>query len=171
MTTIPHIGAPITTNTTPTRVNALRDTVAGLPGSRLAVPIDEAAALLDVSYNTLWRAVRENQFAGVRIRDRIVIPLAALSSLQISPPHGHQSASLAVGLRNVARLIGVSYNTLWRASAEDQFPTMRIRSRVLVPRSALNSLLDAAVTSAQLVDVAIWTTEWRNSLIADGLAA
>lgn len=48
---------------------------------RLAVPIDEAAAMVGVSYNTLWRAVRDNQFPGVRIRDRIVIPIKAIDML------------------------------------------------------------------------------------------
>jgi len=141
------------------------------PGSRLAVPIDKAAPLLDISYNTLWRAVRENQFPGVRIRDRIVIPLAALSNFQIPQRRERATPSLAVGLRTAARLISVSYNTLWRASTEGQFPTVRFRSRVLVPRSALDALLEAAVTDALLIDAAAWTAEWRKSLEANSLAA
>jgi excisionase family DNA binding protein len=48
---------------------------------RLAVPIDEAAAMLGVSYMTLWRAIRENQFPGVRLRDRILVPLKAVDLL------------------------------------------------------------------------------------------
>ncbi|WP_194894692.1 hypothetical protein [Catenulispora pinisilvae] len=171
MTAIPRLGGANTTSITPTTVGALGDGVTDFPGARLAVPIDEAAPLLDVSYNTLWRAVRENQFAGVRIRDRIVIPIAALGDLRVSPSHKRETASLAIGLRNTAKLIGVSYNTLWRASAEGQFPMTRIRSRVLVPRPALDSLLDAAVASAALIDAAVWTAEWKSSLMPDGVAA
>jgi len=171
MTSIPRLGEVNSTNVTPTMAGAPGSTITEFPGVRLAVPIDEAAPLLDVSYNTLWRAVRENQFAGVRIRDRIVIPLAAFGELQGPPPQWQATASLAVGLRSTARLIGVSYNTLWRASSESQFPTMRIRSRVLVPRPALDSLLDAAVTRRELIDAAIWTTEWRNFVAAEGVAA
>lgn len=171
MTNIHQLGGANTTNATLARTSAADDAVTTFPGGRLAVPIDEAASLLDISYNTLWRAVRENQFAGVRIHDRIVVPLAALNSLQCSPPQETDTVSLAVGLRSMATLIGVSYNTLWRASAEGQFPTMRIRSRVLVPRPALDSLLDAAVTRAGLVNAAVWTAEWRTSLDSSGVAA
>lgn len=49
--------------------------------NRLGLPLDEAAAMVGVSYNTLWRAVRDNQFPGVKIRDRIVIPLRAVEML------------------------------------------------------------------------------------------
>jgi len=48
---------------------------------RLAAPIDEAAAMLGVSYMTLWRAIRENQFPGLQLRGRILVPLKAVDLL------------------------------------------------------------------------------------------
>jgi excisionase family DNA binding protein len=49
--------------------------------NRLAVPVDEAALMIGVSYNTLLRAVHDNQFPGVKLRDRILIPLKAIDML------------------------------------------------------------------------------------------
>lgn len=173
MTTISH-GWAVSAKTPPANPGAFSTaiaTVATVKDNRLAIPIDEAAALLDVSYNTLWRAVREDQFAGVRIRDRIVIPVDALRELHDTPRPEHSNTSLAIGLRTAATLMGVSYNTLWRASAEDQFPARRIRTRVIVPRSALHALLEAAVTRGLLIDAAVWTFEWRASLAVNNLAA
>jgi len=71
-----HVGVPETTR----RVTFHRRGVAH-DAPRLAVPIDEAAAMLGVSYMTLWRAIRENQFPGVRLRDRILVPLKAVDLL------------------------------------------------------------------------------------------
>ena len=48
---------------------------------RLAVPIDEAAAMLGVSYMTLWRAIRASQFPGLQLRGRIIVPLKAVDLL------------------------------------------------------------------------------------------
>jgi excisionase family DNA binding protein len=48
---------------------------------RLSVDIGEAAEMIGVSYTTLWRAIRDNQFPGVRIRDRILVPVRAINML------------------------------------------------------------------------------------------
>ena len=41
----------------------------------------EAGAMLGVSYMTLWRAIRENQFPGLQLRGRIIVPLKAVDLL------------------------------------------------------------------------------------------
>lgn len=70
---------------------------------------------------------------------------------------------VSVDIREAAEMIGVSYNTLWRAIRDDQFPAVRIRDRIIVPLQAINMLLDAACASGELVDAAGWTANWISS--------
>ncbi|MCQ6249246.1 MULTISPECIES: helix-turn-helix domain-containing protein [Streptomyces violaceusniger group] len=49
--------------------------------SPLAVSVKEAAGMIGVSYMTLWRAIREGEFPGVKIRDRILVPVQAVQML------------------------------------------------------------------------------------------
>jgi hypothetical protein len=51
------------------------------PAARLGMDIREAAAMIGVSYMTLWRAIREDQFPGVKLRDRIIVPVKAVEML------------------------------------------------------------------------------------------
>ena len=68
--------------------------------------------------------------------------------------------SLAIDIAEAAEMIGVSYNTLWRAIQADEFPAVRIRGRILVPRKAIKMLFDAACASGELIDAAAWTANW-----------
>ena len=70
---------------------------------------------------------------------------------------------LAVDIAEAAKMIGVSYNTLWRAIHDNQFPAVRIRDRILVPLRAIEMLFDAACNSGELIDSAAWTAEWTSS--------
>jgi excisionase family DNA binding protein len=71
---------------------------------------------------------------------------------------------MSIDISEAAEMIGVSYNTLWRAIHDGQFPGVRIRDRILVPRRAIEMLFDAACNSGELVDAATWTDEWTSSL-------
>ena len=137
---------------------------AALSLPRLAVPIDEAATMVGVSYNTLWRSIREDQFPGVRIRDRIVIPVRALDELfdanESTDTALPSPIRLAVAINEAAVMISVARVTLRRAISENQFPAIRIRERIVIPIKAVSLLLDAAVAAGGLIDAAAWTAEW-----------
>lgn len=40
--------------------------------------VKEAAERIGVSYMTLWRAIREGEFPGVKLRGRILVPVKAV---------------------------------------------------------------------------------------------
>ena len=50
----------------------------------------------------------------------------------------------------VARILGVSEVTLYRAIHAGEFPAVRIRGRLIVPAKAIQALADAAVTDHSL---------------------
>jgi excisionase family DNA binding protein len=76
--------------------------------------------------------------------------------------HGRQpGAKLAVTIAEAAEQLGVSYQTLWRAIREGEFPGIKIRGRILVPIKAIELLMESVTQSGQLVDVAEWTAAWR----------
>jgi len=56
----------------------------------------------------------------------------------------------------VARMLGMSPMTLYRAIAAGEFPAVRIRGRLIVPASAIEAMADAAVSSQAAVDAAAW---------------
>ena len=72
---------------------------------------------------------------------------------------------LAVPIDEAAAMIGVSYNTLWRAVRENQFPGVKIRDRILIPIKAVHMLFEAAAESGELVDSAAWTANWMAALV------
>lgn len=68
---------------------------------------------------------------------------------------------LALPIAEAAEQLGVSYQTLWRAIREGEFPGIKIRGRILVPIKAIELLMESVTKSGQLVDVAEWTAAWR----------
>lgn len=78
---------------------------------------------------------------------------------------------LAAPIDEVAAMIGVSYNTLWRAVRENQFPGVKVRDRILIPLKAVDMLFDAASASGELIDSANWTANWTASLVSGQAAA
>ena len=68
---------------------------------------------------------------------------------------------LAITIAEAAEQLGVSYQTLWRAIREGEFPGIKIRGRILVPIKAIELLMESVTKSGQLVDVADWTATWR----------
>ncbi|MFF4574843.1 helix-turn-helix domain-containing protein [Streptomyces sp. NPDC001410] len=73
----------------------------------------------------------------------------------------HKPNRLAVPIAEAAERLGVSYQTLWRAIREGDFPGIKIRGRILVPIKAIELLMESVTQSGQLVDVAEWTAAWR----------
>lgn len=47
----------------------------------VSVPINQAAASLGVSRSTIYRLIREDQLAAVRVRNRTLIPTASIRAL------------------------------------------------------------------------------------------
>ncbi|MFE1288641.1 helix-turn-helix domain-containing protein [Streptomyces sp. NPDC058751] len=68
---------------------------------------------------------------------------------------------LAIAIGEAAVQLGVSYQTLWRAIHDGEFPGIKIRGRILVPVKAIELLMESVTKSGQLIDVADWTTSWR----------
>ena len=62
----------------------------------------------------------------------------------------------------VARMIGTSDMTLYRAIRAGEFPAVRIRGRLIVPAKALDAMVDAAMSEQSIVDAAEWTTAGPN---------
>jgi excisionase family DNA binding protein len=58
---------------------------------------------------------------------------------------------------DVARMLGMSTMTVYRAIAAGEFPAIKVRSRLIVPARAIEAMADAAVIDKTVVDVAGWT--------------
>ena len=58
----------------------------------------------------------------------------------------------------VARLLGMSPMTVYRAINEGQFPAVRIRGRLIVPARALEAMAEIATTENTVVDAAGWVS-------------
>lgn len=56
----------------------------------------------------------------------------------------------------VARMLGMSSMTVYRAIADGEFPAVRIRGRLIVPAKALEEMVEAAVSERAVVDAADW---------------
>lgn len=58
-----------------------------------------------------------------------------------------------------SRILGLSPMTLYRASADDKFPVVRVRSRLIVPAQAIEAMAKAAIATGALVDSADWIAQ------------
>ena len=56
-----------------------------------------------------------------------------------------------------ARILGTSTMTLYRAIADQEFPAVRIRGRLIVPVRAVESMIESAMATSGVVDSADWT--------------
>ncbi len=61
----------------------------------------------------------------------------------------------------VARMIGMSPMTIYRAIAAGEFPAVRVRGRLIVPGRALEAMIEAAVAEQTVVDASFWVPEPR----------
>jgi excisionase family DNA binding protein len=63
-----------------------------------------------------------------------------------------QPRFLSVGA--VARSLGMSEATMYRAVRAGEFPAVRVRGRYVIPGKVLDALEDAAMTSGTMIDAA-----------------
>ncbi|WP_237768778.1 helix-turn-helix domain-containing protein [Actinopolymorpha cephalotaxi] len=56
----------------------------------------------------------------------------------------------------VARILGTSEMTLYRAIHAGEFPAVRIRGRLIVPAKALDDMVEAALSTQAVVDAGDW---------------
>ena len=59
----------------------------------------------------------------------------------------------------VARMLGMSTMTVYRAIAAGEFPAVKVRSRLIVPARAIEAMTEAAVADQAVVDAAGWVPE------------
>lgn len=59
----------------------------------------------------------------------------------------------------VARILGVSEVTLYRAITAGEFPAVRIRGRVIVPAGVVEAMAEVAMAEQTVVDAAGWVPE------------
>lgn len=59
----------------------------------------------------------------------------------------------------VSRVFGISTVSLYRAIKDGEFPAVKIRGRVFVPRRAIDEMTESAVAEQTVVDSADWVPE------------
>lgn len=73
--------------------------------------------------------------------------------------HAGTEAPRFYSVAEVARMLGTSPVTLYRAIREGEFPAVRIRGRLIVPAKAIEAMADLAVTEQTTVDAAGWAVQ------------
>ena len=63
----------------------------------------------------------------------------------VKPPSG-TAECLTYSVEEAGRLLGICRNSAYQLAAGGQLPTIRLGRRLLVPRAALDRLLEAATT-------------------------
>lgn len=79
-----------------------------------------------------------------------------------------RSAPVFYTVREAARILRVDPATIYRAIRENAFPAVRVRSRYIVPASAVLRMAEDAAATGGCVDVGQMRLRWR---LSDGLAA
>jgi len=70
----------------------------------------------------------------------------------VAPPGGEAPHFYSVA--QVARMLGMSPMTVYRAINAGEFPAVRIRGRLIVPAKAVEAMADEAVADRTVVDAA-----------------
>lgn len=73
-----------------------------------------------------------------------------------------QEAPRFYNVATVARMIGVSKITVYRAIAAGEFPAIKVRGRLIVPAQAIDAMAEAAVVEQTVVDAAVWAPRGVN---------
>jgi excisionase family DNA binding protein len=69
------------------------------------------------------------------------------------------AAQKFLSVPQVARLLGTSKMTIYRAIAAGEFPAVRIRGRLIIPARALDAMAEAAVAEQTVIDSSFWVPE------------
>jgi excisionase family DNA binding protein len=64
-----------------------------------------------------------------------------------------------LSVSEAADVFQVDPMTVYRAIRAGEFPAVKLRGRYLVPAKAIEEMIDAAVTTGSVVDVAEWAAE------------
>ncbi|ASO22044.1 Helix-turn-helix domain protein [Actinoalloteichus hoggarensis] len=72
-----------------------------------------------------------------------------------------EPAPLFFTVRETAEILRVDTATIYRAIREDAFPSVKVRTRYVVPVAALEELIDEAAEHGGCVDVAAMATRRR----------
>lgn len=70
--------------------------------------------------------------------------------------HGGGETPRFYSVPQVARMLGTSPVTLYRAIRDGEFPAVRIRGRLIVPARAIDAMVDAAIEEHAIVDASDW---------------
>jgi excisionase family DNA binding protein len=70
-----------------------------------------------------------------------------------------ETAQRFYSVSQVARMLGMSTMTVYRAIAAGEFPAIKVRGRLIVPARAIEAMADAAVADQTVVDAAGWVPE------------
>lgn len=79
-----------------------------------------------------------------------------MQSHQAPPPPPPTQSRTFLSVAETAQLLGMSEMTLYRAIAAGEFPAVRIRGRLIIPRRAIDEMVDAALADGRSVDAASW---------------
>jgi excisionase family DNA binding protein len=82
--------------------------------------------------------------------------MRGLNARTAAPP---AEAPRFYSVAQVARMLGMSTMTVYRAIAAGEFPAIKVRGRLIVPARALEAMAEAAVAEQTVVDAAGWVPE------------
>jgi excisionase family DNA binding protein len=80
------------------------------------------------------------------------------------PDRARTPSSTFLTVEEVASAMRVDPVTIYRAIRADEFPAVKIRKRYVVPRRAIDMLVEDVMASGSCVDIAEWTASWRQTL-------
>lgn len=72
--------------------------------------------------------------------------------------------SVFLTVEETADLLRVDAVTIYRAIRSGEFPAVKVRKRYVVPRRALDLLVEDVVATGTCVDTAEWTSSWRTTV-------
>ena len=91
-------------------------------------------------------------------------PSLPMPSLAPSPSTGRPPRPAFFTVEEVADVLRVDAVTIYRAIRAGEFPAVKIRKRYVVPRRAIDLLVEDVVTTGSCVDTAEWTSSWRQTV-------
>lgn len=83
-------------------------------------------------------------------------------------PESDVNVSRFLTVGQVAKLLGVSTMTIYRAVDEGAFPAIRTRGRISIPAKAIDAMEEVAVSEMRAVDSSEFTLPVRNGVDAGG---
>ena len=82
-----------------------------------------------------------------------------MRGLNARPAAAPAEAPRFYSVAQVARMLGMSTMTVYRAIAAGEFPAIKVRGRLIVPARAIEAMAEAAIVEQAVVDAAGWVPE------------